>query len=197
MSSPLAWIRAATVCMLALVGAFPVAAWAAIWDELTDAQVQEALQYGRARATEPLERLVEPWMVRAPDGSAAIVVRSDFVSLAYLGWNEKRNGRPLTARELDEAVFVLRALRKTLHVEGIVPSSAFGYVEAVELLDGTTGSHLISLEFKLERKEAREDWRFDAYFLRAGLAPTSKPSVRIRGSTGKHVVIPVDLSKIR
>ena len=157
----------------------------------------EALQYGRERANGSVERLLDPWIVRSPDRRGALVVKSDFITLAHMGWSAQRDGRLLTARELDEETFVLRALRETLHVEGVVASSAIGLVERVELLNGTIPLQPISFYVKLERTESDEDWRFDAYFPMKGLAPASKVRLRIQGSGGKEMVIPVDLSKIR
>lgn len=188
------------LCLLGLVGTFPRPSGAAMWDELTDARVQEALQYGRDRAAEPPERLLEPWVVRAPDGRAAVVVKSDFVSLAYLGWSAQRNGRPLTAREVDEEAFVLRALRGTLHVEGAVASSAIGLLEGLQLLDGATTREAIALEFKVEGTGANEEVRFDVYFPRGPrgeLTPGSEVRIRVQGSDGREVLIPVPLARIR
>ncbi len=197
MTPPLAWVRAATACILALLGAFPLAARAAIWDELTDARVQEALKYGRDRADQPLERLLEPWIARSPDGRAAVVVKSDFIALAHLGWSAQREGRPVAPRELDEETFVLRALRETLHVEGVVDTSAVGLVEGVQLLEETTVRDPISFHFKLERTGSGDELRFDAYFPRGGLSPAATVRLRVLGSGGQQLVFPVDLSKVR
>ncbi len=184
------------LCMLGLVATIPLRAGAAVWDELTDARVRDALQYGRDRASQPLEGLLEPWVARSADGRAAVVVKTDFIDLAHMGWNAQRSGQPVGDRDLDMETFVLRALASTLHLEGVVASSVIGLLEGVHLLDGRGARAAISFQFKIEAAEGSESVRFDAYFSSAGLTSASKIQVRILGSGGRQIVIPIDLARI-